>query len=692
MTQLQFFPSSDILSVLVGAGVFQLCRAAENLLVRVCYVDTAPDLLSVDCFSSKFKMTSSPAASNNSHRVSSGHDDFSVLDTPRGSQPTDASSEKLKPAAALQPNDGSNNPDPSSSASLLDTNISVKSQPDKFPPPPDHDQQSDTNQRKSSSKKKKKKKTKKSHHSRRRHSSSSSSSSSSLSASTDSSGSVSASVSNIENAFGLSFRSSKRTEAQCRSSKVILRKKHWGKKPKDLQKTRYLATKPLKTKFVDPSIDPKQLSTDFSALADETFDYQCAVYDFSRRLQEFDMDSIFWIPNTVEYDETDSVSLGNLHSSCYQFLLTEWRSLSQEVVVKFQRALTFCASPLDGIANQWAQELIMGSCDQSLLAMVHEDLFQLDDEHAIGGLTMFFFTVQRQVSVSQETIDFLRSFITKFDIRTVDGEDVSLAVRRIRSVCRYLRDDIPSNAVACLLDGFSHAENSDFKQLCATQNSLFNLSSYRDTVKNVPLTRQINSLCTDLERLYKTKLSARAWNGVGREGKSVFLSAPASTDTSTSLQSSSPSNGMGDRSRRPGGRGHPSPTNHGGRGGRGHPSRFFGNCHHCGRKGHKAADCRKKIRRDLTRMATDRAVKTGNIKDIKFLQHVLTLSLDDENMDNGSEEVDDTNDDPGSVVSANESPSSPGQASMPSAASADDSDSDGSYYAHTAALMRGLGN
>lgn len=163
------------------------------------------------------------------------------------------------------------------------------------------------------------------------------------------------------------------------------------------------------------------------------------------------------------------------------------------------------------------------SSDLSLDAMVQEDLLQLQNTLAVGSVSTFYFTFCFQVSVSQETTDFLCSFIQKFDIFNFNAQDVSEAARKLHSVGHYLGDELPSNAVPWIFDGMAKADNEGFEQFCATQKSLYNLHSYHESMKNVPLHKQINNAITNLELLYKDKCAAHTWDGIGHEVTSIFL-------------------------------------------------------------------------------------------------------------------------------------------------------------------------
>lgn len=132
--------------------------------------------------------------------------------------------------------------------------------------------------------------------------------------------------------------------------------------------------------------------------------------------------------------------------------------------------------------------------------------------------------------------------------------------------------------------------------------------------------KQINMLCVDLERLYKTKIAARTWDGAGREGRSVFLidkskdssgdkEVPAADSKHDQPSACTLHGSVCGNPRQPSG----------GHGNQAQLGRFMGNCHHCGKRGHKSFKCNHKMHEDLKKMATEKALKTGKQKDINFI-------------------------------------------------------------------------
>lgn len=82
-------------------------------------------------------------------------------------------------------------------------------------------------------------------------------------------------------------------------------------------------------------------------LADKTFDYQCAVHEYTKQLLEYELDGGFWVLDPLDYNKMVHKRILILDCDCFKFLPSEWKNLSKEVVIKHQPVLSLCAGPLD---------------------------------------------------------------------------------------------------------------------------------------------------------------------------------------------------------------------------------------------------------------------------------------------------------------------------------------------------------
>lgn len=120
-------------------------------------------------------------------------------------------------------------------------------------------------------------------------------------------------------------------------------------------------------------------------------------------------------------------------------------------------------------------------------------------------------------------------------------------------------------------------------------------------------------------------MAACTWDGVGCEGCSTFI------------VEKTPSHGPGKGSGNGSGCVNGGGWGNGGGHGNGRPSSDTGHfpwkCNYFGWKGHKKSELHKHMANELNHLATDKDVHPGKSKDVKFLQHVLTLTHEDNDED-----------------------------------------------------------
>ena len=98
------------------------------------------------------------------------------------------------------------------------------------------------------------------------------------------------------------------------------------------------------------------------------------------------------------------------------------------------------------------------------------------DEAQRGSITMFWLIAQRIMDRNQEAKTVMLAYVTKSNIRNIDGQHVPTAALRLHAICCALGSDVPPNAVCCVLDGMKHANNDAFKCICETNSALLSNS------------------------------------------------------------------------------------------------------------------------------------------------------------------------------------------------------------------------
>jgi hypothetical protein len=189
------------------------------------------------------------------------------------------------------------------------------------------------------------------------------------------------------------------------------------------------------------------------------------------------------------------------------------------------------------------------------------------------------------VQSNQESRRALEDYIKTFDIRRFPGEDVTAASLRIKAVARSLgTNNLPSDILHRVLEGFSHASTLMFQSFCATQETLITSSLVRDRLNNKhTLYKMLVDVLTDLEVRYTDLRSGQRWFGQGN-GSTTVDSAFISSGTYETFDD--PESGEDDDA-------YAVYINTVGRP-KALPFDIWvrdKNCHHCGEKGHIRPQC-----------------------------------------------------------------------------------------------------
>ena len=243
-------------------------------------------------------------------------------------------------------------------------------------------------------------------------------------------------------------------------------------------------------------------------LAADCQQWQVGINGFKKVLIENDMLTPFLIPARFDLDDPA------LTAGPFTNLIVDFHKISDETAQRWQQYLRKYAAPVELESASWAVQIMERSMTAELKTLVRDDIHDLDSS-AIGAITMFKIVTNHMVLRNQETIDALQEWIRTFDIRKVDGENVSIACTQCRAVIRALDDfGLPANTLRCILDGFSNATNDKFKQLCTTLSTM----NRSVLMQNFHVTQSIKQKCfavlKDLETTYIDLSTADKWTDV----------------------------------------------------------------------------------------------------------------------------------------------------------------------------------
>ena len=182
-----------------------------------------------------------------------------------------------------------------------------------------------------------------------------------------------------------------------------------------------------------------------------------------------------------------------------------------------------------------------------------------------GSITTLRCIIKRMVVRNQEARDALENYIQTFDITTFPGENVPTACLRLKAVLRALGEqNLPTNAVRKILNGFSKSSTASFNEFCTSQIALRHGSFYKKMMQTSSLQSQVDDILTD----YLDLIGGNLWAGVNASPtKSVFIAdqeEEINEARAMAAQKKLPFEEW---------------------------AKLFAKCHYCGKKGHIRPDC-----------------------------------------------------------------------------------------------------
>ena len=303
------------------------------------------------------------------------------------------------------------------------------------------------------------------------------------------------------------------------TSRVVVKKEDRGDSARDIQRTRERVIKALELKLSTPKYEEVLDATKELDLADYSNNWQQAIEGFYEWAHRFDVIDIFQVPDNFDPADPTSIVTCNVWTN----LIRKFDEIPLDDVKEWQVFLNCWSGPLERQSSDWAVDVLKISTEKNLLSQVNQDYTRLPSEQR-GACTYYKLIVSRIVIRTHEAKIALQNYITNFDIRNFDGENVSMAVMRIKAVLTSLTEkDVPSNALTKITKGFSSASQEDFKNLCITQSAQFATPLYKMAFEKYSITQQIYITLETFEARYQEILTANDWSGVGKEASAFKL-------------------------------------------------------------------------------------------------------------------------------------------------------------------------
>lgn len=200
------------------------------------------------------------------------------------------------------------------------------------------------------------------------------------------------------------------------------------------------------------------------------------------------------------------------------------RDAEFDSVCQYMELINRDGSAVDVETSEWIQIKLEKSTDTTLLQQVKQSLLELPLEQR-GGVTLWKLIVDAIESRGFEYVQALQNFITKFDIRTIDGENVPVGTTRFKAAVSCLGSNVPTNAVYCYLLGMSKASNEEFKLLCNSQIGFIQSAWYKKLYRDhVSVLNQLSEVGSTLGDKYLALKTDNKWSSANNLG-SAFAAA-----------------------------------------------------------------------------------------------------------------------------------------------------------------------
>lgn len=319
---------------------------------------------------------------------------------------------------------------------------------------------------------------------------------------------------------GFQVRPQSRSEFEISKTEVQISKSGRGVTPQERLKTRKLVVRALSPKLSVSDITTltNMSEVDNYDISKDAHMQEHALLAVGKFAQTFDMMGIFMIPNHFTLHDPSSTGLATRMTN----ILDDWKDVNEADVLAWQEFILRYGSSEDLESNNWMEDTLYLSMEQSLKSEVLSDVQDVPKLQR-GAVTLFYLVVKRVFLRNQEARDLLITWIKEFDLLNFPNQNVSKACLAFKAIVRSVGEkDLPSNTVRCLLTGMSNATNANFKQVCATNEAMLSNSLYQKQLGTITTMDHLRSVMTDLELKYLELCGGKKWEGIGHEPVAFF--------------------------------------------------------------------------------------------------------------------------------------------------------------------------
>ena len=165
-------------------------------------------------------------------------------------------------------------------------------------------------------------------------------------------------------------------------------------------------------------------------------DYQASQVSLQgppKRCVLHDMVAPFEMPRNFNENNKASANRGP-----YINILKDHTEVTLEQTMEWQRFINRHAHTVEHESLQWTLELVEKSMTTELKELIHDDYKQVVDESSRGTITFYKIVTDRMVLSNQEMVDAMGNYLTGFDIRNINGQNVVVAAKKLKAIIRAL--------------------------------------------------------------------------------------------------------------------------------------------------------------------------------------------------------------------------------------------------------------
>jgi hypothetical protein len=224
--------------------------------------------------------------------------------------------------------------------------------------------------------------------------------------------------------------------------------------------------KPLEPKISAGNLSRLLTSNDIADydVAADALSWQSSLKNIRKFCTQYDMLSLLLIPQNVDLSSPQLV----VKASHFKDAIDDWKTLVDEDYFAWQEFLLHHGSKEDTTSDNWLDDVLLLSMETTLHAEVESDVFSIPKERR-GSITTLRCIIKRMVIKNQEARDALENYIKSFDITTFPGKNVPTACLRLKAVaCTLGNNDLPSNTIRKVLDGFGKSSTKSFNEFCSS--------------------------------------------------------------------------------------------------------------------------------------------------------------------------------------------------------------------------------